>query len=140
MDRRLGTFLGVYTPTVLTILGVIMYLRFGWLVGHLGLLQVLAIVLLAHVVTITTTMSFSSWPPTVVWAQAELLHHLPQPGPRGGRSHRPAALSVPGVLGDALRVWARRILRFVVPEPSATHRRRVVLLVAGLSLSGRVSP
>lgn len=25
----LGAFLGVYTPTILTILGVIMYLRFG---------------------------------------------------------------------------------------------------------------
>ncbi|MBU0742660.1 amino acid permease [bacterium] len=60
MDRRLGTFLGVYTPTTLTILGVIMYLRFGWLVGHLGLLQMLVIVLLAHVITVTTTLSFSS--------------------------------------------------------------------------------
>jgi solute carrier family 12 (potassium/chloride transporter), member 4/6 len=27
---KLGTFIGVFTPTVLTILGVIMYLRFGW--------------------------------------------------------------------------------------------------------------
>jgi hypothetical protein len=27
---KLGTFLGVFTPTILTILGVIMYLRFGW--------------------------------------------------------------------------------------------------------------
>jgi hypothetical protein len=30
---KLGTFLGLYTPTILTILGVIMYLRFGWLVA-----------------------------------------------------------------------------------------------------------
>ncbi|MCB1150789.1 Na-K-Cl cotransporter [bacterium] len=60
MTSKLGTFLGVYTPTVLTILGVIMYLRFGWLVGHLGLLQVLIIVLLAHVITVSTTLSFSS--------------------------------------------------------------------------------
>ena len=33
----LGTFGGVFTPSILTILGVIMYLRFGWVVGHLGL-------------------------------------------------------------------------------------------------------
>ena len=26
---RYGTFLGVFTPSILTILGVIMYLRFG---------------------------------------------------------------------------------------------------------------
>ena len=32
-NRKLGTFLGVYTPTILTILGVIMYLRIGWLTG-----------------------------------------------------------------------------------------------------------
>ncbi len=33
----LGTFGGVYTPSILTILGVIMYLRFGWVVGNVGL-------------------------------------------------------------------------------------------------------
>jgi amino acid transporter len=59
-ERKLGTFLGVYTPTVLTILGVIMYLRFGWLVGHLGLLRVLMVVLLANAITLVTTLSFSS--------------------------------------------------------------------------------
>ncbi|MDH3215064.1 MAG: Na-K-Cl cotransporter [Candidatus Krumholzibacteria bacterium] len=58
--RKLGTFLGVYTPTILTILGVIMYLRFGWLVGHLGLFRALLVVLLAHAITFTTTLSFSS--------------------------------------------------------------------------------
>ena len=36
-NGSLGTFIGVFTPTVLTILGVIMYLRFGWVVGHVGL-------------------------------------------------------------------------------------------------------
>jgi amino acid transporter len=59
-NKKLGTFLGVYTPTVLTILGVIMYLRFGWLVGHLGLFRVLAVVLLANSITIITTLSFSA--------------------------------------------------------------------------------
>jgi potassium/chloride transporter 4/5/6 len=58
--RNLGTFLGVYTPTILTVLGVIMYLRSGWLVGHLGLAHVLAIVVIANVITLITTMSFSS--------------------------------------------------------------------------------
>jgi hypothetical protein len=27
----------VFTPSILTILGVIMYLRFGWVVGNVGL-------------------------------------------------------------------------------------------------------
>ncbi|NET89696.1 MAG: hypothetical protein F6K45_16665, partial [Kamptonema sp. SIO1D9] len=39
----LGTFGGVYTPSILTILGVIMYLRFGWVVGNVGLLGTLII-------------------------------------------------------------------------------------------------
>jgi len=58
--KRLRTFDGVYTPTVLTILGVIMYLRLGWVVGNAGLLGALIIILLAHVITITTTLSMSS--------------------------------------------------------------------------------
>ncbi|MCB1152565.1 MAG: Na-K-Cl cotransporter [Deltaproteobacteria bacterium] len=58
--RKLGSFLGVYTPTILTILGVIMYLRFGWLVGHLGLERTVLIVIVANSITIITTLSFSA--------------------------------------------------------------------------------
>ena len=57
---KLGTFVGVFTPTVLTILGVIMYLRFGWVVGHVGLWQALVIVLLANAITFVTALSFSA--------------------------------------------------------------------------------
>lgn len=57
---KLGAFLGVYLPTVLTILGVIMYLRVGWLVGHLGLGRALAAILCANAITLLTTLSFSS--------------------------------------------------------------------------------
>ena len=59
-EGELGTFIGVFTPTLLTILGVIMYLRVGWLVGNMGLLLTLSIVVLANLVTLTTTLSFSS--------------------------------------------------------------------------------
>ncbi len=60
MNNKLSTFYGVFTPTLLTILGVIMYLRFGWLVGHLGLYKVIPIVLLANMITLITTLSFSA--------------------------------------------------------------------------------
>ena len=53
----LGTFGGVYTPSILTILGVIMYLRFGWVVGNVGLLGSLAIVTLANAITFLTSLS-----------------------------------------------------------------------------------
>ena len=57
---RLGTFLGVVTPTMLTILGVILYLRMGWVVANAGLVGTLIIVMLAHVITITTSFSLSA--------------------------------------------------------------------------------
>ncbi|MDF1566379.1 MAG: Na-K-Cl cotransporter [Deltaproteobacteria bacterium] len=59
-DGKLGTFLGVYLPTILTILGVIMYLRFGWVIGHMGLWKTLAIVLIANSITFITALSFSA--------------------------------------------------------------------------------
>ncbi len=57
---RFGTFLGVYTPSVLTILGVMMYLRFGWVVGNVGLPLALLIVLLASSITFVTGLSASA--------------------------------------------------------------------------------
>ncbi len=59
-NRKLGTFLGVFTPTILTILGVIMYLRFGWVVGHVGLLRTLLIVVLANSLTFVTALCLSA--------------------------------------------------------------------------------
>ncbi len=58
--RTLGTFGGVFTPSFLTIIGVIMYLRFSWVVGNAGLVQALAIVLLANVITGITAVAVSS--------------------------------------------------------------------------------
>jgi solute carrier family 12 sodium/potassium/chloride transporter 2 len=57
--RGLGTFGGVFTPSILTILGVIMYLRFGWVVGNVGLIGALAIVTLATSITFLTGLSIS---------------------------------------------------------------------------------
>lgn len=53
----LGTFGGVYTPSILTILGVIMYLRFGWVVGNVGILGTLVIVTLSNAITFLTSLS-----------------------------------------------------------------------------------
>jgi len=59
-DGKFGTFAGVFTPSILTILGVIMYLRFGWVVGQAGLAGTLVIVLVAHTITIATGLSISA--------------------------------------------------------------------------------
>lgn len=59
-DNKFGTFGGVFTPSVLTILGVIMYLRLPWIVGNAGLLLSIGIILAAHVVSVCTGLSISS--------------------------------------------------------------------------------
>ncbi|MEM9151808.1 MAG: amino acid permease, partial [Cyanobacteria bacterium P01_F01_bin.3] len=56
----LGTFGGVFTPSILTILGVIMYLRFGWVVGQVGLPATLLIVTIATSITFLTALSISA--------------------------------------------------------------------------------
>ncbi|EDX85062.1 Amino acid permease family [Synechococcus sp. PCC 7335] len=56
----LGTFGGVFTPSILTILGVIMYLRFGWVVGQVGLYPTMAIVTIATSITFLTALSISA--------------------------------------------------------------------------------
>jgi amino acid transporter len=56
----LGTFLGVFLPTILTILGVMMYLRLGAVVGHAGLGKSIGIILIANAITLITAFSFSS--------------------------------------------------------------------------------
>ena len=53
----LGTFGGVFTPSILTILGVIMYLRFGWVVGNAGLIGTLLIVTISTSITLLTALS-----------------------------------------------------------------------------------
>ncbi len=58
--KTFGTFAGVFTPTTLTILGVIMYIRQPWVVGNAGVLGALAIVFLAVAITLTTALSLSS--------------------------------------------------------------------------------
>ncbi|MEM6796882.1 MAG: Na-K-Cl cotransporter [Acidobacteriota bacterium] len=57
---NLGTFLGVFTPSILTILGVVLFLRTGWVVSQVGLVPALSIVLLAHVITVATALSVSA--------------------------------------------------------------------------------
>lgn len=59
-NKKLGTFIGVFTPSILTILGVIMYLRTGWVVGSVGLLPALGIVIIANAVTLISALSVST--------------------------------------------------------------------------------
>ncbi|HJL25813.1 MAG TPA: hypothetical protein RMH80_26605, partial [Polyangiaceae bacterium LLY-WYZ-15_(1-7)] len=57
---RFGTFGGVFTPSILTILGVVMYLRLGWVTGEAGLGGTILIVLIAHAISYATGLSVAS--------------------------------------------------------------------------------
>ena len=52
--NKIGGFSGVFIPSILTILGVIMYLRLPWIVGQAGLLATLGIILVAHIISGST--------------------------------------------------------------------------------------
>ena len=58
--KKFGTFGGVFTPTLLTILGVIMYLRLGWVVGNAGLLGAWMIIIISFLITLCTALSMSA--------------------------------------------------------------------------------
>ncbi|MDX2431644.1 MAG: hypothetical protein QNK35_11970, partial [Bacteroides sp.] len=53
---KFGT-LPVFITTISTILGAILFLRFGYAVGHHGFLGAIGIVLLGHMVTVPTAMA-----------------------------------------------------------------------------------
>ena len=58
--NRFGTFGGVFTPTILTILGVIMFMRANFVVGQAGVLGALSILIIAKAITLTTSLSVSA--------------------------------------------------------------------------------
>ncbi|MFH1983398.1 MAG: amino acid permease [Pseudomonadota bacterium] len=57
---KLGTFGGVFTPSVLTILGIILFLRLGYVVGSAGLMKALMIIAIANAISVLTSISLSA--------------------------------------------------------------------------------
>ena len=56
----LGTFAGVFTPSILTILGIILFLRLGFVVGQAGLGPALLMILVANAISILTSFSLGA--------------------------------------------------------------------------------
>jgi amino acid transporter len=56
----LGTFAGVFTPSILTILGIILFLRLGFVVGQSGLGLALVMILLANAISVLTSFSLAA--------------------------------------------------------------------------------
>ena len=59
MDKKFGTFKGVFVPSTEAILGTVLFLLMPLLVADTGLIPMLFIVILAHSVTISTSFSLA---------------------------------------------------------------------------------
>jgi amino acid transporter len=57
---KFSTFAGVFTPSILTILGVILFMRSGFVIGHAGVTQALIILAIGKSITILTSFSISA--------------------------------------------------------------------------------
>lgn len=60
IGNKFGTFKGVFLPSMLTILGLIMYLRTGWVIGHVGIVSTILIITLSTSITFLTSLSISA--------------------------------------------------------------------------------
>jgi amino acid transporter len=59
-NKKLGTFAGVFTPSILTILGIILFLRTGYVVGQTGLSWTLVIIVFSSVIALLTATSLAA--------------------------------------------------------------------------------
>ena len=62
---RFKTFSGVFLPSILTILGVVMFMRLGTIVGDLGVFGAFGILLFAESIAVATGLSISG--PAYSW-------------------------------------------------------------------------
>ena len=56
----LGTFSGVFTPSILTILGIILFLRLGYVTGSAGIGRALIIIAIANLISVLTSQSLAA--------------------------------------------------------------------------------
>jgi potassium/chloride transporter 4/5/6 len=58
--KGLGTFMGVFVPSLLMLFGVIIFLRLGWIVGNVGLTATIILVLISTLIAMTTLLSMAA--------------------------------------------------------------------------------
>lgn len=59
-SAKLGTFAGVFVPTTLNVLSILMFLRFGFILGQSGVLGMLGMLVACYAINLLTTMSVSA--------------------------------------------------------------------------------
>ncbi|KAI9797028.1 MAG: hypothetical protein M1833_005861 [Piccolia ochrophora] len=58
--EKLGTFSGVFVPTSLNVLSILMFIRFGFLIGQGGVLGVMGMLIASYLINLVTTLSISA--------------------------------------------------------------------------------
>jgi potassium/chloride transporter 9 len=57
---KLGTFAGVFVPVTLNVLSILMFLRFGFILGQAGLVGIMGMLIASYLINLVTTMSISA--------------------------------------------------------------------------------
>ncbi|KAI9739567.1 MAG: hypothetical protein M1834_006284 [Cirrosporium novae-zelandiae] len=57
---KLGTFSGVFVPTSLNVLSILMFLRFGFILGQSGVLGIMGMLIVSYLINLVTTLSISA--------------------------------------------------------------------------------
>nr|UJH94558.1 Vhc1 [Starmerella bombicola] len=58
--KKLGTLEGVFVPTTLNVLSILIYLRFGFIVGQAGIVGSLLLLVISYTINLITTLSVSA--------------------------------------------------------------------------------
>ncbi len=59
-NEKLGMFSGVYVPTCLNVLSILMFLRFGFILGQSGVLGIMGMLIASYAINLVTTFSLSA--------------------------------------------------------------------------------
>ena len=57
---KLGTFSGVFVPTTLNVLSILMFIRFGFILGQSGFTGMVCMLAIAYIINLVTTLSLSA--------------------------------------------------------------------------------
>ncbi|KAF2454910.1 amino acid permease-domain-containing protein [Lineolata rhizophorae] len=59
-SSKLGTFAGVFVPTTLNVLSILMFLRFGFILGQTGVVGMMGMLIVCFAIDLVTTLSISA--------------------------------------------------------------------------------
>lgn len=59
-NTKLDTFEGVFLPTSLNVLSILMFLRFGFIIGQMGIMGAILLLVMSYVIDILTVLSVSA--------------------------------------------------------------------------------